>query len=306
MKTFLFVLVLFLSIVAHGQEKEPTNQDLKQQIEDLNHKLNTSNSEIKLLNYKIEEAKLNNKEDVEYYLNYISDTLMTTGLLITLVVGIVGIAIPLYMQRQRESQTKNTLAKIDDDIKNLQAYEARIEAIKTEVDNLKTDTKKASEEAQEAAKKAKISELYSEVLKSREDLDKQIELLDEIITLNPSDGLGYYNRGAVYRAKEMHDEAIKDFNTAIGIEPKNFWWHLDVAYLYLGEALYDEAIRIYNIAISIDPTSPIPYSRKETIYIALMKKEADADMQTKYMKLAEKERREYHRLLRVKEKDHNT
>lgn len=258
MKIYIFILLLLSFTAVFSRDacsiqhpltiKAPTNQELQQQIEALSHEL--------------ECIKSDSKDNTEYYLSHISDTLMLVGLLITILVAIVGIVIPLGIQRRKEKQVEDSLTQIINDIKKLQNLNKSFKIMNTDIIKLKNDALTFAKEAATSATQAEISKLQSN-LSIEQDFEKLLEIHTKIVELDPQDNWAYISRGDLYNTNGVYDKAIAD----------------------------------YDIAIDLDPTLPVPYFHKSTAYRGLLNSASNSEDKVKHFELSKKAMAKYHELL---------
>jgi tetratricopeptide (TPR) repeat protein len=93
----------------------------------------------------------------------------------------------------------------------------------------------------------------------RGDLDRAAEEWTEAITVNPTRGVFYRNRGLMYYHQEKHDLAVNDYTEAIRLEPTDAiaWNNRGAALLKQGE--WAKAQADLREAIRIDPDFPNPH-----------------------------------------------
>ena len=96
--------------------------------------------------------------------------------------------------------------------------------------------------------------------------EKVVELMTEIIKLNPEDGGAYYNRGNAYVNLEQYKKAIEDFNKTIELNPEDAeaYNNRGLAYYVLKE--YGKAIENYNKAVELNPEYADAYNNRGLAY----------------------------------------
>lgn len=152
------------------------------------------------------------------------------GGILTILVGIVGILIPLLMNKKHEERLK----KIEEKVK----------------------------ESEIAALQAKISEKLSQIWNEK-DFNKQIEFVSQLIGEHPNDEYSanaYFTRGSIYGTHGDHEKAIRDLTMAIRFDPEatNAYYNRALSYEALKE--YDNAIADYHKSIELSPDFAFPYN----------------------------------------------
>ncbi len=103
------------------------------------------------------------------------------------------------------------------------------------------------------------------------DLERQIDICNQIIKLDPSDFIAFNNRGTAYTKLGKYNKAIEDYNKAIELDPKYFgaFNNRGAAYVKLRE--YNKAIEDYNKAIELNPNRFEVFNNRGTAYAKLGK-----------------------------------
>lgn len=171
------------------------------------------------------------------------------GSLITILVAIVGILIPLKMDRDRERK-----------IKRLEKELNKMVSI---------------------AKDSEFSIVLTRAL-SNEDVDVKIYALSQIIKKfkdNSLVALAYNNRGCEYDKKEDYDKAIFDYTKAIKIKPDFVEAYNNRGNSYYDKGEYDRAMKDYSKAIELNPDYAIAYCNRSRLFIDKeMYKDAESDL----------------------------
>ncbi|WP_372371488.1 tetratricopeptide repeat protein [Candidatus Uabimicrobium sp. HlEnr_7] len=100
---------------------------------------------------------------------------------------------------------------------------------------------------------------------------KAIEMYSKAVSLNPSDGLTYMNRGVCYRQQGDYDLALKDYLQAISLNFQTSAIFNNVSALYNTQKKYDLALKYSNLAVSKDPTNFKAYNNRGSVYYFLGK-----------------------------------
>lgn len=208
----------------------------------------------------------------------ITQTLTLIGVLFTILAAIIGILIPLLLDRRKERRLKRLNGKADE---RLEKLENRIK------------------EAEDSAQKAYFSEMVTHAFYEK-DIDMQIEYakkiieefgndkqfgskayfvrgtiygnngnytkaiddLTEAIKRNNNDEDAYISRGNAYGNNEDYNQAIKDFTEAIKINPNKANAYIGRGVIYLRKNIYDKAIEDYSEAIRAFPEYSLAYSNR--------------------------------------------
>ncbi len=77
----------------------------------------------------------------------------------------------------------------------------------------------------------------------KNDLEKEIELLEKLISLYPDDGTIYNELGVAYFQNKMHDKSIEAYEKAIACNPEIFGAYNDVGYACIRAGRFEDAIK---------------------------------------------------------------
>jgi tetratricopeptide (TPR) repeat protein len=102
-------------------------------------------------------------------------------------------------------------------------------------------------------------------LQSRDDEGKR--LIQEAITLDPKNYLGYLNYAGALTEERQFEEAIKFYKQAAALKPDAWRIHTGMAEAYLALGQNGEASKAYSAALRLDPRNP--YINRNYSYTAL-------------------------------------
>ena len=124
------------------------------------------------------------------YINHVGWVVGIFGVLCTILGAIVGVAVPILLNRKFENDIKERIDR----------HDKQLNKTKKEIDY-------AKKSAEQNAKNAKVSAFFSQAY-YEEDLDKQIELYKQVIMLDPKNANAYINRGVVYFKKSDNRKTL--------------------------------------------------------------------------------------------------
>ncbi|MFN3920974.1 MAG: tetratricopeptide repeat protein [Caldimicrobium sp.] len=112
-----------------------------------------------------------------------------------------------------------------------------------------------------------IEELFLEAAQAfaKKELDKALELLNEILTYDPNHIKALETRAAIYIQKEDLDTAERDLNTAIALEPKNARLYFRLGLIYYKKKDLDQALEYFTQAIDLNPMYPAAYMARSQV-----------------------------------------
>jgi len=189
---------------------------------------------------------------------------------------------------KKKRQSKASLSAFSRDVRNMLDKIAdpkgKIRALKQLVERIETDEKYGKTPDWKNSVLAKVYEHMAAVYYGIGEESGVIEACTKIITLDPGDGMSFYNRGSIYNNREEYEKAVKDFNDAILLMPDyaSTYNNRGLALDKLGQ--YDDALSDFNYAIELE-NSGIAYYNRANLYFENEKYvEAREDYQ-KYMEL---------------------
>jgi len=94
------------------------------------------------------------------------------------------------------------------------------------------------------------------------DSEREIEMADRAVTLNPNSFLAWNSRGHVYRIVGLPEEAIRSFERAIRMSPVDLRLYLTLggmAQAFIELSRFDEAIVVAKKAQRLNPAFQVPY-----------------------------------------------
>jgi protein O-mannosyl-transferase len=98
---------------------------------------------------------------------------------------------------------------------------------------------------------------------------EEIQDYDAIISLDPSDGEAYYNRGVVFHKMGQLDRAKKDYDTAIAKQPFSPEAYNNRGVVYITLGLFDKAIEDLNHSIAINPQRADVHNSRGFAYLSI-------------------------------------
>lgn len=217
MKKLILILLLLCPLVAFGQGGEPTVQELQEQIDDLKKELEYSEKDIKHFNSKIETIESHYDADRALYFNHFNNILVGIGFIVTSLAAIMGIGVPLYMNRATERKIK-AIQKTQKDAIDA-AKEAKAYALLSRAESLDDEKIWRKFELFKEAKKLGdypfVYNLGGNIYWYLKNYDKAIDNYTKAIKLNTNYADAYNNRGMSHSCKKEYIDAIDDYSKAI-------------------------------------------------------------------------------------------
>lgn len=127
------------------------------------------------------------------------------------------------------------------------------------------------ERSTQTSSSSSAQNLYERGVEAYWDKDKSvaIDLLTQVIDIDPNFAEAYAYRGASYRVDGYMDEAYKDFETALDIDPVNAITLSMMARWYLQYNNVSEAMNLANQSIELSPEEALVYYNRSRVYQAV-------------------------------------
>lgn len=198
------------------------------------------------------------REDVRAKISEMNANMALWFGVLTIVMAILGVAIPLILNKKNEKNVEKLLEDAKDeatDAKNqaLQAKQAvtNIEGLKEQVSKIQDKINEDILSAEKAANRAKASELFAQAL-SEKNKNKAIELYNKSIELNPNYVDAINNRGVVKYELENYKSAIDDYNKAIELDPNYSMAYNNKAFALMKIGELNKALDVVNDALLLN------------------------------------------------------
>lgn len=199
----------------------------------------------------------------------ITQHLTLLGALFTILAAVIGIVIPLVMNRRVENKMDEN-AKVMDSYnnrlmdsrlelekgkQNLSNIEDKVKEVHEQVKQLKQETQYSMKKAEQAARKSQFSELLSKAWNEK-DFGKKIELVTMLIDEYPDDDFAsksYFMRGGFYYENKSFDKAVADYTEAIKRNSDDAALFCSRGDAYCKLSQWNNAIEDYSKAIEMNP-----------------------------------------------------
>ena len=269
-----------------------SDKELKKQVESLENEVDLYRQDV--------------RDTVERINGNMSHWLSLFTLIITIIVGLLGVvapAIQAYLQNKqyekRLEELKRQVEMINEqvEITRRQATEATeqavlarqdkntIKGLKYEMDEIKHQIETDLKAAKEAADRAEASRLFTEAL-NEDDLKKKRDLYSRSIELYPK-RTSFFNRGITNSRLQDFHSAIQDFDKAIELEPKRPTSYYNRGLTKYKMKDYEKALLDYDKAIELDSSNAKYYRSRAKCYKALSGQETDSVKKQEYLTKAE-------------------
>ena len=130
---------------------------------------------------------------------------------------------------------------------------------------------KPATEPKPAALTAAVINLYNEALslcsgEKCTNPQKAIELLTEVVSLQPDFENAYSARGNAYSHLKEYQTALDDYNKAIQLKPDNSFFFNNRGNVYNDLKQYQQALEDYNTAIQLKPNNSFFFNNRGNVY----------------------------------------
>ena len=272
-KIAFLALLLFTSITLCGQQAKVVPMQSPQQVtaessvnqQDMIKQLQIENQRLKEDLDKLEKDVDRYRDDVWNKSSNINSTMAfwagLISLLVTLIVGALGVFAPLYINRRNDEKLQKQIEKSEKDLND------KIEKVE-----------KLAQQANLAAENAKLSMYYAEAIKEKNEI-KAIELYTRIIDYKEKEVgkdilLGaLWNRALLFIKQGKNTDALSDYNRAIELVPNSPEAYVNRGGLLKIMELYEAALMDFNKAIELNPGVSEAYFNRGTLLNKLGKNE---------------------------------
>ena len=97
-------------------------------------------------------------------------------------------------------------------------------------------------------------------------LDKAIELYDQVLSIDPNYAAAYFDKASVMYNKKNSQKAVELTQKAIELQPNNIWYRLQLGEIYLNMSDYDNAAKVLEALIIINPNEIEYYQQLVQVY----------------------------------------
>lgn len=233
-----------------------TQQDsLLQHIEDLEYQISRQEDVQTLL----AERLINTRDDYENILADSHSTRNLTLVLVTLIVGILGVIYPLIHNKNANKEQKALIKQMQDALTQIKAIQSRVNIIQGKIE---TSEKKAYD----ARRASYVNSLFSRALNER-NKTRAIRLYSNILKIDDKYAEAYYNRAAAFYEVGNLIEASSDISQYIWFRNNDYKGYAASGVINSQLKNYKQAMSDFETAISLAPN-------EQDIYI----KRADANI----------------------------
>ena len=113
----------------------------------------------------------------------------------------------------------------------------------------------------------------SNILRKQHKYEEAIHEFNELIKLEPTNGINYLNKAWSEIKLKRYDDAYFDANTAIKLIPENAFAHNDLSITLLYRNKPDDAMKEAELSLKLDDKNAFAYKNRAEIYIALKQKD---------------------------------
>lgn len=104
-------------------------------------------------------------------------------------------------------------------------------------------------------------------------LDRALELYDEVISIDPKYAAAYFDKASIMYNKKNLKSAIELTQKAINLQPRNIWYRLQLGEIYINMGDYENSAKLMETLIELDPDEIEYYQQLVQVY-SLMPNEA--------------------------------
>lgn len=215
-----------------------------------------------LIDLKIQKAS---NDILKTYISEENNHLSFLAIIITILVAIVGIVIPLFLNRVREATIKKMEKDINKVYPTLTELKFLTELVRA-LNNTDIDVKIFS--LSQIIDKYPSTQYVSYAYNSRgceydeiKEYEKAIADYTKAIDLNPQYAEAYNNRGNAYCAEGEDRQALNDYNKAINLNPNYATAYGNRSDIFVSKGMFREAQKDIEKALKLNPYSDNAYFR---------------------------------------------
>jgi len=180
-------------------------------------------------------------------------------------------------KKQKDNRLVSFSASIREMLDRLETPEQKINTLNLLIERIQSDEKYAKTPDWKNSVLVKVYEHLGALYYKMDDTFNAIRIFGEVIELDPSQGMSYYNRGSIYSNMQNYKEALKDFNDAILLMPEYSNIYNNRGLVYYKTQKFDDALSDFDRAVDLQPTAVAYYNRGNTNYELLRFQEAKED-----------------------------
>lgn len=263
MRIILITLMLICSVFVFGQTKyKDKNVEIAEKLQSIETKsqeqyifFNEKDRSLQNQLEMIEKEVQIYREDVRENISIMHTDMGLWFAAITLVMAILGIVVPLFLNKHYDKAQKENLNEIKLQLEAAKKSLTDMEKLKEDVNVLKQKTEESEVRAKQSANESKVNKLFAEAIaESKKNPLKAIELYTEILSLDISNAGAYNNRGGLRMDLKYFEGAMSDFNKSIDLEPNIAGTYDNRGMLKIHMKDYNGALADFEKAIELNPS----------------------------------------------------
>lgn len=296
LKSLLIITFIFLTLTLNGKkisvdknapkhdkvenlnhvcnELQKSNEILSNQIEILQNQLSESQSEINMLKdankFYIDKYHDDTEQRISHWFTWL-------GIIITVIVGFIGIGCPLIFNKKQDKIFEDKLNQMNAlyDTKigklrkmvagKLQTMNCQLEVVKKEVENAKNDAASAKDSLNKIMDLEKnLDGIKNQVDEYNEEVKRNVDKAKASVYLSMA--YTYESEFDANKDTLKYDAAMRFFNMAESLDPDNPMVYNGRGKLKMMKGDYNEALEDVNIAIEKASDLPILYHNRSYLY----------------------------------------
>ena len=255
---------MFIGLVLSSYKADSLIAEQQKQIDSVEYIVCNSITESEIQSAKIEMIEKRLDEMREDYAHYLA---ITIGVMSLIGLGL-GVAAPLFVNRNGNKSIKNEQEKILNNINEVQRQLKEIKAIEQTVFELKRKIETAERNAKESQKQSMINRLLVESTSyyNKNDHINAIKCLDNILKIDANNiDAFFYRATSLYELKNYYG-ALEDINNVLNANPLYPNAFGVRAFIWLRLEMYDNALQDCNKALSIMPNDAKTYTLRGEVH----------------------------------------
>lgn len=205
------------------------------------------------------------------------------GIIAVFALMLILFAIMFFLIARRKKKGEKSLVKFNNDVylalKKLDTPQQKVNMLNNLIERINNDEKYKKDTEWRDKVLVKVYMYLATVYYQMGDEVATLNVCNDIVAIDPKDGMAYYNRGSIYSNMGMYEKALQDLNQTIELLPDYASGYNNRGLVHEKMEHYQEALADFGEAIKIED-SPIAYYNRGNTYFELAKyKEAREDYQ---------------------------
>lgn len=191
------------------------------------------------------------------------------GIIAVFAIMLILFATMFFLIARRKKKGEKSLVKFNNDIylalKKLDTPQQKINMLNKLIERINNDEKYQKDTEWRDKVLMKVYMHLATVYYHAGDEVQTLNVCNNIVTLDPNDGMIYYNRGSIFSNMGMYEKALQDLNMTVELLPTYASGYNNRGLVHEKMEHYPEALADFNQAIKLEG-SPVAYYNRGNTY----------------------------------------